>query len=59
MPSREFMRQIDVAMSTGAITSPAWLPLFRDGVQIYMLVGGAIVLTFRLIAAFREWRRGG
>jgi len=47
----------DVGLGTSMATSPVWIDLVHEGATIYVFVGGAILLTFRLIAAFKEYRK--
>lgn len=47
---------IDAALGTGAVTSPIWLQYIQDGLGLFMLIGGAVLLLLRLMIAWREWR---
>lgn len=46
----------DAAMATVAIISPVWMELIQDGFGIYVMVGGAILLTLRIIKAIKDLR---
>ena len=48
---------VDTALAAGAVTSPFWLTLLQSGVEIYIALGGALLLTIRLGVAWRDWRR--
>jgi hypothetical protein len=48
---------IDTSTAVGALTSPFWVEWLRQGLDTYVLVGGAVLLTFRILIAFRDYRR--
>jgi hypothetical protein len=48
----------DVALATTAISSPFWLEAVANGLHLYIAVGGAILLTFRVIKAIKDCRKG-
>tara|TARA_Y100000310_G_scaffold303505_1_gene341891 strand:- start:513 stop:725 length:213 start_codon:yes stop_codon:yes gene_type:complete len=50
---------VDTALATGAVASPWWLTMLQSGVELYVLIGGSILLTIRLTCAFRDWRKSG
>ena len=51
------MQQFDSVVAAGAITSPAWVPFFENAMQFYLLIGGAVLLTIRiLLASLDLWR---
>lgn len=49
---------IDGTLGLGAVTSPFWLSWVENGLGIFMLVGGAVLLTLRLMITWRQWRAG-
>lgn len=49
---------VDASLGTGAVTSPLWLQLLERGLGFYVAVAGAILITIRLVIAFRDWRAG-
>lgn len=48
----------DIPVAVGSIASPLWLKLFDDGAHVFFVSGGAILLIFRLVSAYRSWKRG-
>lgn len=52
--SQGYMHQFDTALATGAVSSPIWVTYFEDPIRVYLIIGGALLLTFRLILAFNE-----
>lgn len=46
----------DYGLAAGAVTSPFWLQMLERGFGLFMLVGGALLLTLRIAIALREWR---
>ena len=44
----------DAAMATAAIISPVWMELIQDGMGVYVMIGGAILLTLRIIKAVKD-----
>ena len=47
----------DTALSTSLVSTPIWLQWVEQGLQLFMLVGGSVLLTFRLWAMLRERKR--
>lgn len=47
---------VDAALATGAITTPLWLQTLEEGIHIYILIGGAVLLTLRVVKLVREMR---
>ena len=39
---------LDTALATGMVSTPIWLQLVEQGLQIFMLVGGSLLLIVRL-----------
>ena len=48
----------DYGIAAGALTSPIWLKFLEEYVAGYMLLGGAFLLTIRILIAIRDWWRG-
>ena len=46
----------DGAVASLAVSSPVWLKYIDDGASTYIVVAGAILITFRIIRAYRIWR---
>ena len=44
----------DTTLATGLVSTPIWLQWVEQGLQRFMLVGGSILLIFRLWAMYRE-----
>jgi len=44
----------DTTLATGLVSTPIWLQWVEQGLQLFMLVGGSILLIFRLWAMYRE-----
>ena len=44
----------DNALSTSLVSTPIWLQWVEQGLQLFMLVGGTILLAFRLWAMIKE-----
>ena len=44
----------DTPLATGLVSTPIWLQWVEQGLQLFMLVGGSILLIFRLWAMYRE-----
>ena len=44
----------DTTIATGLVSTPIWLQWVEQGLQLFMLVGGSILLLFRLWAMYRE-----
>ena len=45
---------IDTTIDTGMVSTPIWLQWFEQGLQIFMLVGGSLLLAFRLWMMFKD-----
>lgn len=43
---------------TATATAPFWFQALQYGVGTFMLIGGAILLVFRLMITYRDWKRG-
>ena len=54
-PSKQALDGAIVAVS---LASPWWLQALQQGVGLFMLLGGAVLLALRLAIAWREWRQG-
>ena len=48
------MNITDTTLATGLVSTPIWLQWVEQGLQLFMLVGGSILLIFRLWAMYRE-----
>lgn len=46
----------DTAIATSVVSTPLWLQWFESGLQLFMLVGGALLLILRLWAVYKELR---
>ena len=47
----------DTVIATSLVSTPLWLPWVEQGLQLFMLVGGSVLLVFRLWAMIRERKR--
>ena len=47
----------DTALSTSLVSTPIWLQWVEQGLQLFMLVGGSVLLVFRLWAMLTERKR--
>ncbi len=47
---------IDAAIGIGAVASPWWLVYLENGLGIFMLAGGAVLLSFRIYLSILEIR---
>ena len=45
----------DAAIAVAAVTSPWWATI-ENGLTLYMILGGAVLLTFRILIAWRTWK---
>ena len=45
---------LDTALATGMVSTPIWLQLVEQGLQIFMLVGGSLLLIVRLWMMFKN-----
>ena len=46
---------IDLSVGAGAITVPWWVEL-TSGMELLIAVGGVVLISFRLVMAYREWK---
>ena len=44
----------DTTIATGLVSTPIWLQWVEQGLQLFMLVGGSVLLAFRLWAMIKE-----
>ena len=44
----------DTALSTSLVSTPIWVQWVEQGLQLFMLVGGSVLLAFRLWAMIKE-----
>lgn len=47
---------VDTTIATSALSSPLWLQAIEEGFHAYVLIGGCILLTLRIILAVRDFR---
>jgi len=47
---------VDLSVGAGAITVPWWIQL-TSGLELVMAVGGLLLISVRLVVAFREWKQ--
>ena len=47
----------DTTIATGLVSTPIWLQWVEQGLQLFMLVGGSILLVFRLWAMYQERKK--
>ena len=47
---------IDLSVGAGAISIPWWVQL-TSGLELVMAVGGLLLISVRLVVAFREWKQ--
>tara|TARA_Y100000590_G_scaffold113627_1_gene129530 strand:- start:3 stop:191 length:189 start_codon:yes stop_codon:yes gene_type:complete len=45
---------VDTAIATGMVSTPIWLQWFEQGLQVFMLVGGSLLLAARLWMMFKD-----
>jgi len=45
---------VDATIATGLMSTPIWLQWVEQSLQLFMLVGGSILLLFRLWAMYQE-----
>ncbi len=43
---------LDTAIATGMVTTPIWLQWVEQSLQLFMLIGGSILLIARLWSVF-------
>ena len=46
---------LDLSVGAGAITVPWWMQL-TAGLELFVAIGGLVLIGFRLAIALREWR---
>ena len=46
---------LDLSVGAGAITVPWWMQL-TAGLELFVAIGGLVLIGFRLAIAVREWR---
>ena len=44
----------DTVIATSLVSTPLWLQWVEQGLQLFMLVGGSVLLVFRLWAMIKE-----
>ena len=49
---------IDAVTGFSVVSWPLWMQYVQMGVGVFMLFAGAILMGFRLMIAYRDWRRG-
>ncbi len=47
---------VDTGIAGTAVTSPLWIQMIAEGLHIYVLAGGAILLTLRCAKAVRDFK---
>ena len=47
----------DGTIAAAAISSPIWVDTLAQGLHVYVVVGGAILLTLRIVKAVRDIKR--
>lgn len=53
--SRQTARIIaDAGVGAGAVSAGVWLQIIQNGLGIFMLVGGSVLLSMRLFLTYRE-----
>ena len=48
---------MDAAFATSIVSTPIWLQWLESGLQLFMLVGGSILLAVRLWAMTRDRKK--
>lgn len=56
--STEMKTALDGTLATYGVSAPLWLEYVQSGFSLFMLIGGAALLTLRLAIAWREWQQG-
>ena len=51
------VQKSDYVTGTVMASSPWWLHYLEDYGAAYIALGGAILVTIRIVIAIREWRR--
>ena len=46
---------VELSVGAGAITVPWWMQL-TAGLELFIAIGGLVLIGFRLAIAIREWR---
>jgi hypothetical protein len=47
----------DVALGAAVISHPLWLDTLTNGLSVYIMIGGAILMTLRIVMAVRDWKK--
>ena len=47
---------VDLSVGAGAVTMPWWVQL-TSGMELLSAVGGVVLISFRLVMAYKEWRQ--
>ena len=50
---------VDIVLGAAAITVPLWLQWLHEGAQIFIAVGGAILIVYRFYRIGVKWYRKG
>ena len=50
-------QSMDAALAGGTLTSPLWIQAVTEGLQIYVLIGGAVLLTLRVVTVLQDLRK--
>ena len=45
---------LDTTIATSLLSTPIWLQWLEQSLQLFMLVGGSVLLVFRLWALYKE-----
>ena len=48
---------VDTVFATSVVSTPLWLQWLESSLQLFMLVGGSILLAVRLWAMFRSRKK--
>ena len=48
---------VDGTLAGSTLSSPLWIQAVTDGFQIYVLAGGAVLLTLRIVKAIIDWKK--
>tara|TARA_R100000963_G_C4570191_1_gene55393 strand:+ start:214 stop:408 length:195 start_codon:yes stop_codon:yes gene_type:complete len=57
--AENFKNVVDATVAASFASTPIWLQWVEQSLQIFMLVGGSIVLIFRLWSMFRGAKKNG
>jgi len=50
---------VDGIIATGALTLPWWVVHLSDWMSVAITFGGLILICFRILLAYREWKSKG